>query len=167
MSSLISLINEAHLLEQAIIELDGEITPEIEEMIKINEQNLPTKVEQYAFLMKRMDALSSFYKERAEFFNRANKSCQSLNTSLKERMKNVLLAHDMKEVSGAETRFVISRTSGKLIIGDESQIPESYKTVKQSIDVNSEKLKADLKAGIKVPGASVEESYSLRMYPKT
>ena len=46
--SLYELTSEHHLICEAIEEAGGEITPEIEAMLAINEQNFVTKAEGYA-----------------------------------------------------------------------------------------------------------------------
>lgn len=61
--------------------------------------------------------------------------------------------------------FIVSLvpTAGKVVIDSETQLPNAYRTIVQSITIDKTAIKDDIKRGIDVPGAHIEPDYSLRI----
>ena len=69
------------------------------------------------------------------------------------------------EVSGDFVSIKYKKNPPKVVISDESAIPDEYKkvTVKTTVSVDKEKIKADLQAGKEVAGASLQQDTRLEI----
>lgn len=166
MKSLALIVSETAILEQKLVESGGEITPEIESYLQIKDIELPEKVDSYSIVMDRFDALEKFYKERADFFSQIAKRCKGVRERLKDNLKREMRNLNMTEIKGNEMRFVLSKTKPALVLEDETLIPRDYIKQVYVESIDKDRLKEDLAFG-PIPGAHLEESYSLRPYANT
>lgn len=163
MKSLSLIVSETALLEQKIIEAGGEITPEIEALLVVNEAELMDKVDSYNFIIERFDAYEEFYKQRADMFYSISSRCKSAREILKN---NILLAMERlgkKEIQGEDFRFALVKSKASVVIEDEKLIPEDYKTKVITEKVDKSRLSADLQMG-PIPGAKLQEGFHLRAF---
>lgn len=166
MNSLVKIINEVSQLEQKLIESEGSITPEIEALLSVSTELLPAKVDNYSMVIERFDALSEHYKERAAFFSKIAKQCENVQESLKENIKFAMKTLNVDELSGQDVRFKLQKVKAKVVIEDESLIPDDYYKSEIVHTLQKDKLKGDLEIG-PIPGAKLEESFSLKTYAAT
>ena len=54
-----------------------------------------------------------------------------------------------------------TRKSQRVIISDEETIDKKYKVVKVTEIINKVEIKKDIKSGIIIPGAEIEENFNL------
>lgn len=161
--SLVSIVRDVATLETMLIEAGGEMTPEIEAMLTVKEVNLPEKIDNYEAMLDRLEAIEALYKERAKMFSAAAKSLANAQDTLKERLKIAMKELGVTELLGHDIRFKLSVSKPKLVILDEKLIPKEYKIQVITDEVQKDRLSEDLKIG-SVPGAILEETYSLRKY---
>jgi hypothetical protein len=164
--SLALLISEAAVIEQKLIESNGELTPEIEALLSVTEVELPEKIDNYSIVLERFGALAKFYKERAKFFAEISKRCEAAEERLKGNIKDAMTELNKTELFGNEVKFCLARTKPKLIVDDEGKSPKEYKREVVTIEVDKDRLRDDLSIG-PIEGAHLEESYSLRTYGKS
>lgn len=122
-----------------IEELEGELTPELEERLKINEANMAKKMEGYCKLIKRA--------ERSQEW-------------MKGAMLDVMEGLDKPKVS-AGTYTVGTRKSTAVNIIDESAIPARYASEVVAVKIDKTAIKDAIKNGEEVPGAKLVERKSL------
>lgn len=150
-------------LQRKLAESYGEITPEIEALLEINEKEFPQKLRGYAELLDRMDTEAEHWKKKALVFDLLSKGC----SKLKERLRaNILLTLDrlgQNEIRGDGVKFSRQLSSGSLHL-EEAKLPREYTVETVSYPPDKEKIKAALKSGVEVPGAQLIQSYSLRKY---
>lgn len=133
-------------------ETGGELTPEIEEALTLNEGNFLVKAGGYIEAIKRAEALADMADQRIKDLQAYKKT----HSNIAKRLKDTL-AYSM-EVMGKDKveldlHKISFRTSTAVNITDEARIPNNYIKVETKID--KESLKRDLKAGLVIEGAEL------------
>lgn len=164
MSSLKELIGEAFAIEQKLLETEGEITPEIQSLIEMNDFRLPHKVDSYAGVMDRLEKSSEFYYEKAKKMQKIADGLGAAVVAIRERMKYLMVANKIEELKGHEERFVLAKTSGRVEISEAAELPESYKKTTITSRPDIFKIKDALEKGEVFPGVQLVKGVSLRRY---
>lgn len=158
--SLWKISQEQQELNALLFEAEGELTPELEERLAINEANLEVKAEDYAVSMDMLKASAEAARQEVKRLTAYVKRCESAE----ERMRRALAsAMEVCECDRLEvgTHRLSFRKSEAVVITDEVAIPNDYIVVETKI--NKANLKADLKAGATIPGAYLEERRNLQI----
>ena len=164
MKSLINIVNDCALIEKALIESGGEITPEIELMMAIKDIQLPEKVDSYAAIMERFDNVSEFYNMKAKAFFKMYQATAKISEGCSDRIKFAMVEMKLTELHGHDVRFKLSDTAGAVEIVNETLIPSEYKTIVQNTVTDKKRIAEDLKLGIPVNGCELKINKSLRKY---
>lgn len=144
---------ELDLLNE-IEEIEGEITPELEERLKINEANMAKKMEGYCKLILWYDTQILAAKEETERLRKLIKRAERSQEWMKGAMLDVMVGLDKPKVS-AGTFTVGTRKSTAVNIIDEYSIPVRYEIV--SVKIDKAAIKDAIKNGEEVPGAQLVE----------
>lgn len=158
--SLYALTDEHRLICEAIEEAGGEITPEIEAMLAINEENFLTKAEGYAEIIAKYAQMVDNAKARIEQLQNVKKVAENAQKRMKERILEAMGEYGMQKVECGVHKFSV-RTSKAVEILDEVRIPNEYIKVTTSVDKSA--LRADLLAGKVIDGAELRENKSLQI----
>ena len=159
--SLYQITTEQAELFNFILESDGEITPDVEESLKINEQNFETKARGYIWMIKKLEADNITIGEEMARLQRIEKRNDKLIDRLKESMKNALIIFgDSKKV---DTFTLSLRKSKSVEILDADVIPESYRVVKTTETINKTEIKKAIESGLTVAGAIIKENQILQI----
>ena len=158
--SLYELTSEYRLICEAIEEAGGEITPEIEAMLAINEGNFLTKAEGYAEIISKYTILAENAKTRKAQCERVQKIAENAVKRMKERIAQAMEEYNLPKVEVGMHKISF-RTSKAVEIIDEAAIPNHYKKVAVSVDKKA--LREDLMAGVVVEGAELRENKSLQI----
>lgn len=161
--SLITILDESFAIERALIESMGEITKEISDKVLINEIEKREKIDGYEILMSRLELNEQFFKQKEDQAKVMKNSCAKLRESMRDRIKYLMIENGLEEISGSDVRFKLTKTTPSLKI-DSDLITDEYKYQLVSIEIDKEKVKADLKSGKEVAGASLEQGVALRKY---
>jgi len=158
--NLFTISQERLSIESLVEQMEGELTPEIEEALNINEKDLSIKGESYIIMLEKMHAAIEFnkrYKEQAE----ANiKRIQKAKDRLE---KNLLDAAVIFGEFDAGIHTVGIRKSDSLVIVDEEKIDNKYKKVKVTESWDIAGMKKAYKAGEKVDGVELQEKNNLKI----
>lgn len=149
---------EQQQLNNLLEENYGELTPELEEALKINEANFAVKVEGYVYAIKNYKAEMDVLANEIKRLQDKKKVCENAIN----RMKNALAeAMDIFGMPKAQAGlFKVSLTTSKMVnILDESIIPEQYKKIKY--EVNKTDLKKAIENGEEIEGAEIVENHSV------
>ena len=158
--SIFQISAEQQALNEALFEAEGELTPELEAALVINEANLAIKTESYCSSIQKFDSM-------IEAANNEIKRLQGIvkrSKNASERMKNALsmamqtFGYDRYEIGTHKLSF---RKSEGVVIEDEQAIPPCYIIVETKVD--KAKLKADLKEGVIVSGAFLEQRKNIQI----
>ena len=158
--SLYELTSEHRLICEAIEEAGGEITPEIEAMLAINEENFLTKAEGYAEIFAKYTQMAENAKARKAQLDTVQKIAENAVKRMKERIAQAMEEYNLPKVE-VGLHKISFRTRHAVEIIDEVAIPNQYKKVAVSVDKKA--LREDLMAGILVEGAELKENKSLQI----
>ena len=144
-----------------IDELEGELTPELEESLKLNADNFQEKARGYIWKMKDLEDKNERIKKE---YLRLSKN-ESKNTRLYKKLKEtlqiaVLTFGGKKEVDTFELSI---RKSKSIDVYDESLVPQEYKEIKTSETINKTEIKKAIESGLTVPGATIKENNNLQI----
>lgn len=158
--TLYELTEEHHLIMDAIEEAGGEITPEIEAMLAINEENFVSKAEGYAEIIAKYTILAENAKTRKAQCERVQRVAENAVKRMKERIAQAMEEYNLPKVEIGMHKLSF-RTSQAVEITDEAKIPNDY--IKVATSVDKKKLRDDLLAGVVVEGAELKMKKSLQI----
>jgi Siphovirus Gp157 len=162
MSSLIELVKRANELEQALVESGGEITDLISQIDNDLKTDIQRKAEDYYFVIERMKANAEFYKLEADKYFKIAKALDATHERIKDFLKSGMVAMDISEIIGEKVKIKLSDSKGRMEIIDENDIPQQYKMVVTTHEIDKEKLRADLEDGVHVIGAKLVKGKTIR-----
>ena len=159
--SLYQITTEQAELFNQIDELDGELTPELEEALKINAENFESKARSYIWMIKKLEADNITINEEMNRLERIEKRNNKLIDRLKESMKMALeIFWESKKI---DTFTLSLRKSKSVEIIDADVIPESFRVIKTSETINKTEIKKAIESGVTVPGATIKENNNLQI----
>ena len=158
--SLYHITSEQLKINELLEELEGELSPELEEALMINEDNFLAKSEGYIESIAYFKAKAEAAKVRIEEMQRIKRVSENAEKRLKERMQWAMetLGRDKMEVG--LHKISLRRTLAVNIIS-EAAVPNEYVKVETSID--KVKLKEALKTGAIIPGAELKYNQSIQI----
>lgn len=160
MGTLFSITAEQRRINDALMELDGELTPELEEALVINAENFAVKAEGYATSIHHFEAVEDAADAEIKRLTAIKKSATRAKTHLKNNLAYGMevMGYDKVDMGLHKLSF---RTSTAVNITDEVRIPNQYIKVETKID--KESLKRDLKAGLVIEGAELVTNKSIQI----
>lgn len=160
--TLVALTSEAHQLAMMIELLGGEITPELDEALQVNEQDLKDKADKYAFILKRIPMHQTYWKGIAEEANRVLKGLGDAETRLRDRIKATMAANGLNTIEGELNALKLSRARDSLVL-DEPKLPAAYLMTKTEQVPDKERIRSDIERGEIISGAELRPSYTLKL----
>lgn len=155
-------LHHADQIENMLIESGGELTPEMESLLSLNPKTISEIVDIKYMSLERMEASVEMFKKKAEQFEKIAISLDQARKYINESIKQYMVESGKKELKGNDYQFKLSGAAPKVQIVDESKLDSCYKKEKVEIQIDKKRIAEDLKKGIPVEGAILEESYSLR-----
>lgn len=156
MSSIYQLTNEA--MELASLLSEGEITPEIENQLVINQEELQKKAIDYGYVMKSFNVDIDAIDAEIERL----KALKTIRTNAIERMKsalqNALEVYGIEKVETPTMKISIRSNPPSVDVVNEYQIPEMFKKEKTTVSIDKSSILKALKEGQEVPGAVIKQS---------
>ena len=158
--SLYNIVEEQRYTLLEIEAMAGELTPELEEQLTINAQQLESKSIAYLEVIKDREAYVNNAKEEIKRLQQIVK----VNTNLVDRLKDNLLTA-VKTFGNFEVGFVkfSTRKSTSVHVMDDmvNSLPPEYKTIKITESANKTAIKKALQEGIEIDGAELIHSDNL------
>lgn len=161
--SLIALVHEITEIERQLIEAEGQLTPQMEELFNLTTGNLKEKADRYKFVMDSLDARAVYFAERGEEMDRASKLFENMKKRLKENLKFAMRAMQTTDLEGIDWRWKLSPLADRLEI-DKKCLPSGFFKDEIIKVPDREKIEKALLLGEKVEGAEFKPSESLRPY---
>ena len=158
--SLYHFTSEQLRINELLEESGGELTPEIEEALAINETNFLTKSEGYIESIAKYKALAEAADVRIKEMQRIKKTAENIEKRLKERLLWAMNAMERDRVEVGARKLSIRNTIS-VNITDEAHISNQYIKVETSIDKMA--LKKDLQAGLVIEGAELVKNQSIQI----
>jgi hypothetical protein len=153
MKTLLNIRQEYTQILQEIEHNEGELTPEIEQALAINAQEISEKSLAYVEFMGNLNAQNNRIEEEI----RRLQMLKRKNTQLLEFLqKGLVQAVNEFGTIRTGTYTIGVRQSDECVIEDTDRIPEKFKTVKMEVQVDKMAVKKAIKSGEQVPGAHVQ-----------
>ena len=160
MKTLHEITNDALAIYNDVEMLDGELTPEMEEALKINEGQLQSKGIAYLEIIS----------QRKEYINRVDAEIKRLQALKKASTRlvdnlNYNLLEAQKVFGDFEVGLttITTRKSESIEVLDVNSLPKEYKVIKVTESADKKALKTALKNGEVIEGVSLIENKNLRI----
>lgn len=140
---------------------NGEITPEIETALAINETELQQKSVAYVSVIKSLDAEVEIIDNELKRLQALKKARNTITSNLKERLSNAMQQYGIDEIK-TELVKINFRKSKSVNIFDESQLPMDCKIV-QVIPISKTELKKRIDSGEDIPGVEILDNLNLQI----
>jgi len=160
-----SLYNiEKEYLEIANQLEDGELSPELETALAINERELQGKAVAYAYVIKESEDTVSVIDAEIKRLQGLKKTEQNKAKRLKETISNAMELYGITEIKTETLKLNFRRSEGVICTDSYVGIPMELSTVvPEVIKPNLTAIKAAIKEGRSVTGFEIEERYSLQI----
>ena len=158
-----SLYNiEKEYLEIANQLEDGELSPELETALAINEKELQGKAIAYAYVIKDSEDTVSVIDAEIKRLQGLKKTEQNKVTRLKETISNAMDLYEITEIKTETLKLNFRRSEG--VVGSNDYLTDDLVTIiPEQRKPNLVAIKAAIKEGIEIEGYSIEERYSLQI----
>lgn len=157
-----SLIALTSQMEIDLIESEGEIT----EAIAARLAQIAQKVDGAVFVLERFEKIAEHYADKAKKMADISTSARKANDRLREYIKGAMEAMGSTELEGDDFRFKITRSPPKVVVTSEESIPDTFMVTKVLKSPDKKAISKAIEAGQEVPGAGLEYSVGLRIYPR-
>ena len=141
-------------------ELDGEITPEIEQQLIINQNELQNKAIAYHSVILAKDAFNIQIDNEIKRLQALKKRNNTLIDNLKNRLVGAI--QTFGEFTIGTNTFGL-RKSERVEVEDVNLLPKEYKTIKVTEQADKILIKKDLKLGKEIENAYIVEQYNLKI----
>lgn len=158
-----SIYNITDDFSQIMAEIEsngGEISPEIDEKLQINQFNLIEKTTNYVHVIKTLDSECDIIDIEIKRLQELKKQRSNFTQSLKDRLKNAMQAMELTEIKTALNKINFRKSESVEII-DESILPNNVLIYEPKID--KKKIKEIIKNGGQVFGAKIVENQNLQI----
>jgi len=162
-NSLFGLIAEGRLVVSDILSNNGEITPEIESKLVGNQALVADKVDRIVFFLDALQKEHEYFSEKAKEFQKMSLSLRNSEARFKDYLKSCLAQTEDKAVYGIAHKISTYRFTQLVKIESEERIPDKFKKVVTTYEIDKERIKEALLKGEIVPGACLRESNALKI----
>lgn len=140
------------------LDLEGE---ELGKALESIDDEIEIKAENYAGLIKNLEAEADAYKKEIERISKIKKSLESRASLLKSNLEQAMIELDKKKFKTNLFSFSVQRNASGIKILDADKIPEEFIEYEKRIKKND--LKKAIKEGLETDAAVLVESESLRI----
>lgn len=138
-----------------------EITEEMQEMADNLNVEIEEKCDNYAKMIRNLEADVEAYKNQEKIFNEKRKSAENKVKWLKQNLQASMEQTGRKKVKTDLFSFNIQKNAPSLEITDEKNIDDSYYVIERKL--NKKELLNDIKEGLIIDGVGIKQSESLRI----
>ena len=160
---MLSIYNITDDFSQIMAEIEsngGEISPEIDEKLQINQLNLIEKTTNYIHVIKTLDYECDIIDIEIKRLQDLKKQRSNFTQTLKDRLKNAMQAMELTEIKTPLNKINFRKSESVEII-DESILPSNVLIYEPKID--KKKIKEIIKNGGYVEGAKIVENQNLQI----
>ena len=158
--TLYNICAEQLRINEMLEESGGEVTPEIEEALVLNEENFSIKVDGYLQSIAKYSDAEELIANEIKRLSALKKTAANIKENLKKRLANgmEIMGYDKLDLGLHKLSF---RSSTAVNITDECLIPAEYIIVETKVD--KVKIKDALKGGAMIAGAELVNNKSLQI----
>lgn len=152
---------QLELIEQ-LIDNGGELTSELEEALKLNEENLQTKGTNYGIVIKQIESECEIIDAEIKRLTQLKKSRENSVNRLKENIKTAMQIFGIVELKTPLMKINF-RKSESVEVDNLAQLDSKFLVEKVTITPDKTKIKEAIKAGEEVNGARIVENQNLQI----
>ena len=160
--TLYGITAELNAILAQLEELGGEITPELEQALAINEEQFVAKAEDYGHAILNLKGMAAAAKAEKERLAGLQKFYENTQKRLTDALSNTMQVFGHDKVENATMRLSLRHTTATEV-DDLDQLPAEYKTTKVEVVADKTAIKKAIQDGIEVPGAHLVENVSLQI----
>lgn len=138
-----------------------EITEEMQEMADNLNVEIEEKCDNYAKMIRNMEADIEAFKNQEKIFNEKRKSAENKVKWLKQNLQASMELQNRKKVKTDLFSFNIQKNAPSLEITNEKNIDDSYYIIERKL--NKKELLSDIKEGLIIDGVGIKQTESLRI----
>jgi hypothetical protein len=160
MSTLYEITIEQKNLINEIEQMEGELTPETEQRLIINESQLQQKSIAYLEVIRAKESFNYLIDGEIKRLQQLKK----VNNNVIDRLNdNLLLAVKTFGDFTVGTQKFGTRKSSQVIVEDVNDLPKEYKTIKVTESADKVALKKAIQAGEEIKGVHIQENINLKI----
>lgn len=141
---------------------EGEVTPELEQELIINEAQLQEKAVNYGYVIKQLghevNAVNEEIKRLTDIKKRNEKTIERMETAI----SNAMQLYGIEKVDSSFLKLSF-RKSESVEIVNEAQLAPEYITTKTTTAPNKNAIKDAIKQGVEVEGAVIVTNFNLQI----
>lgn len=160
--TLYGITAELNAILAQLEELGGEITPELEQALAINEEQFVAKAEDYGHAILNLKGMAAAAKAEKERLAALQKFYENAQKRLTDALSNAMQVFGHDKVENATMRLSLRHTTATEV-DDLDQLPAEYKTTKVEVVADKTAIKKAIQSGEAVPGAHLVENVSLQI----
>jgi hypothetical protein len=158
--NLYTLTTEAQMIA-SLLETE-ELTPELESMLIINQQELSDKSMNYAKVIRNKEADSDAIDNEIKRLKAMKDANDRVIDRMKDAVRNAMLASGIDKIESSLFKLSLRRSEAVEVVNID-QLPESLTVVKKTVSADKLKIKEQIKNGVLVEGAVIVENFSLQI----
>ena len=140
----------------------GEVTPEIEQALAINEENFASKSVDFGNAILNFKAMAAAAKAEKERLAGLQKFYENAQKRLTDALTAAMQVFGHDKVENATMRLSLRHTTATEV-DDLDAIPSEFKTTKVEVVADKTAIKKAIQQGEDVPGAHLVENVSLQI----
>jgi heme oxygenase len=158
--NLYELTTEAKMLA-SLLETE-ELTPELESMLVINQQELSDKSMNYAKVIRNLEADSDAIDHEIKRLKGMKEAKDRAIDRMKEAVRQAMLSAGIDKIESSLFKLSLRRSEAVEVVNID-QLSESLVVVKKMVSADKVKIKEQIKNGIPVEGAVLVENFNLQI----
>lgn len=161
--NLYQIENEYRSIAQRLMDADGELTPDLEESLAINKEQLQMKSQGYAMVIKETEYEIQIIEGEIKRLLDLQEKRNALVSKLKERITDAMDLYDISEIVTPLIKISF-RKSESVEIDNLDLIPNEYKVIPEAkARADKKAIKDAIKNGIDIQGAYIQQNKSLQI----
>lgn len=160
--TLYGITAELNAILAQLEELGGEITPEIENALAINEEQFAAKAVDYGHAILNLKAMATAAKAEKDRLASLQKFYENAQKRLTDALSTAMQVFGQDKVENATMRLSLRHTTATEV-DDIDQLPAEFKTTKVEVVADKTAIKKAIQGGEDVPGAHLVENISLQI----
>lgn len=150
-------------LVETLIENGGEATPELEEALQLNKQNLETKGTNYGLVVKQIEAECDIIDSEIARLTALKKSRSKAIDRLKNNLSTAMQLYDIEEIKTPILKINFRKSESVEVI-DLKLLDREYIKVSDPVEsADKAKIKEAIKEGKVVVGATLNQNKNIQI----
>jgi acetoacetate decarboxylase len=161
MKSMYEISNEAMDIVSALEENEGELNPDIESALRINQNELQDKAINYSYAIKTVSNDVDAISEEIKRLQALKKAKENVVQKLKDTVVNAMQIYGIEKVETPTLKLSIRRSEAVEV--DDSFDDDIYMIKKVTYTPDKTRLKEAIKRGESIQGVTLKENYNLQI----